>query len=308
MNAARVFPKLFMFLLVLVCAGAFAQVPNPSLESIDNTVINREHVAWPSPESVLDDLRSSNDDTRLKALKLAGLSDEQAHKSIWSQGNDGPSKVIGQAIVTPSQTQLMYASIGDNATQQAILVLNDSVQLTFAAVAVQTGNHWERVAVVSCWCKYDMNLDQDSLAEFASLRGTSETDPAKPKHYEFVVHSSDGGTGVYSQTETHFRVYQNELRNVISFVTRYSNGYPTVQLERRWFTFLAVPDGTLRGVLVEAKGTVVPENSSAIQWTVRGLQDRHLQKITCSAYRWDDKTFRYEFSNEVIPACQAPSK
>jgi hypothetical protein len=308
MNVTRVFPKLFMFLLVLVCAGAFAQAPKSSLESIDNTVINHEHIAWPSPESVLDDLRSPNDEKRLKALKLAGLSDEQAHKSIWSQGNDGPPKVTGQVIVTPSRTQLMYASIGEDATQQAILVVNDSVQIMFAAVAIQKGNGWERVAVVSCWCKYDMNLDQDSLAEFASLHGTSETDLVKPKHYELVIHSSSGGTGVYSQTETHFRVYRNELQNVISFVSRYSNGYPTVQFERRWFTFSPVPDGTLRGVLVQAKGTVAPENFSAIQWAVRGLLDRDLQKIACSAYRWDDTTFHYEFSNELIPACQVPSK
>jgi hypothetical protein len=308
MNVARVLPKLFLFPLVLVCAGAFTQVPKPALESIDDTVIDREHVTWPSPESVLDDLRSLNDDTRLKALRLAGLPDEQAHKSIWSQDNEGPSKVIGQVVVTPIRTQLMYASIGDGATQQAILVLNDSVQLTFAAVAVQKGNRWERVAVVSCWCKYDMNLDQDALAEFVALRGTSETDPTKPKHDELVVHSSGGGTGVYSQTETHFRVYHNELRNVISFISSYRNGYPTVQLERRWFTFATVPDGTLRGVLVEAKGSWLPDKSPEIQWTVRSLLDRHLHKITCHAYRWDEKSFRYDRSNEVIPACQVPAK
>ena len=123
MNVTRILPQYLLFPLVLVCVGAFAQLPKPSLESIDDTVINREHVTWPSPESVLDDLRSPNDDTRLMALRLAGLSDEQAHKSIWSQGNEGPSKVIGSAVVTPNRTQLMYAAIGDDATQQAILVL-----------------------------------------------------------------------------------------------------------------------------------------------------------------------------------------
>jgi len=307
MNVAEI-PKLFLFTFAFFCAGAFVQATNPTIESIDATVIDREHVDWASPEGVLNGLRSSNDETRLNALKLAGLSDQQAHHAIWSQGNEGPSKVIGQEVVTPSRTQLMYASIGDDAAQQAILVLDDSLQLTFAAVAVQKGKRWERVAVVNCWCKYDMSLDQDALAEFVSLRGTSETDPAMPKHYELVVRSSGGGTGVYSQTETHFRVYHNELRNVISFVSRYSNGYPTVQLERRWFTFATISDGTLRGVLVEARGSWPSDKSPKIQWTVRDLRDRHLQKINCTAYRWDQKSFRYVRSNEAIPACQVPNK
>ena len=187
-------------------------------------------------------------------------------------------------------------------------LLDDSLQLTFAAVAVQRGKQWERVAVLSCWCKYDMNLDQDPLAEFVSLRGTSETDSKTPRHQELVVHSSGGGTGVYSQTESHFRVRQNELRTLISFVSSYRNGYPTVTLERRWFTFAQVPDGTLRGVLVEAKGSWPPDKSPEIQWTVRGLLDRHLQKITRLTYRWNEKLFRYERSNDAIPACQVPAK
>ena len=308
MNVATVLPKLFLFPFLLVCACAFAQPTKPTVESIDDTVIDREHVYWTSPESVLNGLRSSNDETRLSALKLAGLSDQQAHQAIWSEGNEGPSKVIGQEVVTPNRTQLMYASIGDDSTQQAILVLDSSLQLTVAAVAVQKGIRWERVAVLICWCKYDMNLDQDALAEFVSLRGNSETDPTKPKHYELVVHSSGGGTGVYSQTETHFRIHRNELRNVISFISRYSNGTPTVELERRWFTFAQIPDGTLRGVLVEAKGSWQPDKSPEIQWTVRGLRDRHLQKISCTAYRWEERSFRYSRSNDVIPACQIPAK
>lgn len=308
MKISSVSGRLFLCVFVTISVGAGSQTTKLPLESIDDTVINREHVAWPSPESVLDDLRSPNDDTRLTALKPAGLSDEQIHKSIWSQGNDEPSKAIGQAVVTPNRTQLMYASIGDDATQQAILVLDDSLQLTFAAVAVQKGNRWERVAALSCWCKYDMNLEQDALAEFVSLRGTSETDPAKPKHNELVVHSSGGGTGVYSQTEAHFRVHHNELRNAISFVSRYNNGYPTVRLERRWFTFATIPDGTLRRVLVEAKGSWPPDKTPEIQWTVRGLRDRHLQTVSCTAYRWDEKSFRYVPSNDVIPACRVPGK
>jgi hypothetical protein len=294
-------------ILLIFSSFASAQGFKPTtIESIDNTVLDREHVSWTSPESLLVDLRSANDEMRLKALKLAGLSDQQAHQAIWSDGHSEPAKVIAQSVVTPRRTQLMYAAIGDDARQQAIIAIDDGGQSLFAAVAVQNGNTWERIAVISCWCKYDMNWNQDGLAEFVSLRQSPETGSPKPTHYELVVHSSGGGTGVYSQTEAHFRVYRNELRSAISFTSAYRNGTAPVTIERRWFTFAPVPDGTLRGVLVEAKGSWPPDNSPPIQWEVRALLDRHLGKITCTAHRWDEKTFRYARTNEVVPTCQSP--
>jgi len=79
-------------------------------------------------------------------------------------------------------------------------------------------------------------------------------------------------------------------------------------LERRWFTTAPIANGVWGGILVEAKGKFAADKVSRIEWDVRTLQDRHLQKITCHAYRWDEKSFRYERSNEVIPACQMPAK
>ena len=290
----------------------FAQTTKSAVESIDNTVIDREHAIWLSPESVLNDLRSPNDETRLKALKLSGLSDQEAHHAVWSQANDGTSKIVGQAVATPKRTQLMYAAIGEDANQQAVIAFDDGSQSVFAAIALQKGSTWERIAALSCWCKYDMQADQDAVAEFVSLHPALEVEPPdKQVHQELVVHSSGGGSGVYSQTETHFRVYHNQLRNVISFTSAYRNGTPTVTLERRWFTFLSLPNvagpDTLRGVLVEAKGTWEPDNAPTIQWDVRALLDRHLGNGTCSAYRWDEKAFRYFRTNETVPGCH-PSK
>ena len=46
------------------------------------------------PESVLADLRSSNDDVRLKALRLVGLTDQQSHRAVWVSVNGGPAKII----------------------------------------------------------------------------------------------------------------------------------------------------------------------------------------------------------------------
>jgi hypothetical protein len=195
--------KLLPGIVVVLSSFTLAQAVKPTIEAIDNTVIDREHVSCPSPESVLNDLRSPNDETRLKALSLVGLSDQQAHQAIWSDGHSEPAKVIGKSVVTPRRTQLIYAAIGDDATEQAIIALDDASQSVYAAVAVRRGNGWERIAALTCWCKYDMRADQDAIAEFVSLRPSPEpAAPEKPRHYELVVHSGGAGTGVYSQTET----------------------------------------------------------------------------------------------------------
>ena len=313
MNLASPACKLLPGILFVLSILAFAQTAKPTVESIDDTVIDREPATWTSPESVLSELRSANDETRLKALKLAGLNDQQAHYAVWSQVNDGTSKIIGQAVVTPKRTQLMYAALGEDASQQAVIAFDDGIQSVYAAVAVHKGNGWERIAALTCWCKYDMRPEQDTVSESVSLRPAIEPgSPDNQIHRELVVHSSGGGSGVYSQSETHFRVYHNQLRNIISFTSAYRNGTPTVTLERRWFTFLSLPNlpapDTLRGVLVEAKGTWEPDNAPTIQWDVRALLDRHLRSVTCTAYRWDEKTFSYVRTNETVPACSPYAK
>ena len=300
--------------VLFLCANCLAQAANP-VEDTGYVAIDRTHMAWPPPESVLNDLRSSNDETRLVALKLAGLTDQQAHEPIWSSGNDSPAKVIGKSVIKVSRTELMYAAFGEDASQQAIVAFEvPSLSSTYAAIAVQKGSRWERVAATNCWCKYDMYVGQDALAEFVSLRPAPGADPTQAMHFELVVKSSGGGTGIYTQYEAHFRIYRNELRQSLVFVSGFWTGDPTgptphwEQLERRWFTTQPVGGSALGGVLVEAKGKFPADKSPVIQWTVRPLLNMHLLQLTCRAYRWDKNSFRYERSSEPISACQVPSK
>lgn len=299
---------------LILCFGGFTQAPKTA-EDTGYVAFDRTHTAWTSPESVLHDLQSPNDETRLRALKLSGRTDQQAHEPIWSSGNDSPAKVIGESVIKIGRTELMYAALGEDASQQAIVAFEvPSLSSTYAAIAVQKGNRWERVAATSCWCKYDTYLGQDALAEFVSLRPAAGADPTQAMHYELVVKSSGGGTGIYTQYEAHFRIYKNELRQSLVFVSGFWTGGPTgptphwEQLERRWFTTQPVGGSALGGVLVEAKGKFPANKSPVIQWTVRPLLDMHLQKITCRFYRWDEKTFSYERSNDVVSACQVPAK
>jgi hypothetical protein len=64
-----------------------------------------------------------------------------------------------------------------------------------------------------------MRSDQDVLDEFVSLRPAAEPARETGQHYELVVRTSGGGTGIY--TQDHYRIFHNELRNVLQFVSRH---------------------------------------------------------------------------------------
>ena len=86
-----------------------------------------------------------------------------------------------------------------------------------------------------------MGSGQDVLDEFVSLRPAAEPPREIRQHYELVVRSSGGGTGIYTEVEDHYRIFYNELRNVLQFVSRHYGSYPTgprpsTTPETRWFT------------------------------------------------------------------------
>jgi hypothetical protein len=207
--------------------------------------------AWPNPETVLRDLRSPDDNTRLNALHLVGLTDEQARPF------DGSG-----SVVHPRQMELRYAAIGDDATLQAILAAQiDEGSLAFAAVAVPRSRGWERIGAFNCWCKYDNN----PLQEFVSVRGS-----------ELVLRASGGGTGLYVQQEVHFRIHGNRPRKVISFESVRRSCAPGVP-------FCTLDNGRFSGnMLVKSREKIgvagAPENAACTpyQWDEKAFFYRRL--------------------------------
>jgi hypothetical protein len=114
---------------------------------------------------------------------------------------------------------------------------------------------------MDCWCKYDMNPGQNTLADFVSLRSAGEPAHGTPQHYKLVIHSSVGSTGIYSQYEAQLRIYGKKLRKSIQFLSRKESSGPTgpwpstVSLKRRWFATAPIAERVWGGILVEAKGT-----------------------------------------------------
>lgn len=123
-----------------------------AITEIGGLEINHEHAAWPSPESIVRDLRSPSEDVRLKALEAVRVPKALMHRAMYSSNPDGTPKVNGSVAIRPEQIELRYAALGSDETQQAVVAVQVS-QYAYAAVATPKGNGWERIAQFSCWCK-----------------------------------------------------------------------------------------------------------------------------------------------------------
>jgi hypothetical protein len=180
-----------------------AQVSKPETKAdLGSLTFSRTHLRWPTPDSLVKDLRADDDQTRLQALALIGAS---------------PS---GDMPGTPLEVELRYASLGSDAQQQAIVGV-DLGPMLFGAVAVHENGVWHRIANFSCWCKYEFG---DLVGDFIHVESGPENG------LELVLRASGGGTGVYSQDEAHFRYYRGELH----LVPRpfFCESFPSVRSDR----------------------------------------------------------------------------
>lgn len=250
-----------------------AAAPQPSSwERIGELRVNRTHAAWPSPESLVREMRSQDKAVRLKALRLVGT---DANEELFADAG-------------PDEIELRYASLGEGRTKQAI-VLVEASSYAYAAVAVPELNAWERIAVFECWCKYE---DFTLLDDFVRVEYTYRGIP------DLILRASGGGTGVYEQTEARFALQGGEQRKVLSFISRRRTcpaGTDTCLYEQRWFR---------SGQLVEAKAGF--EGGLNADWDLANA--RNFKSITCTAYKWDAASFTYMRSGAAHPCRYKPPK
>jgi hypothetical protein len=302
--------------LMAAAVLALSSQPLParaSVEEFGQLNLRREHMKWPSPESVVRELQSQNADVRFKALLSVGVPEKLARRPIYNSAT--PATVIGSEVVKAEQIEVRYAALGSDETRQAIVVAQVGGSYAYATVATPKPNGWERIAIFDCWCKYDAETVVDT---FVSLN--LAPDPLRGNEiprYELVLRASGGGTGIYDQNEVHFRLYRGEMKAVISFVSRISTtSYggpepPRLRVERRWFypsLPVSLSDGRSKyvAVLVESRSkAVVPP--STVYFLIRELQDLYLNGITCRTFQWNQKLFQYD-PVSAPNACKPPEK
>lgn len=113
---------------------------------------------------------------------------------------------------------------------------------------------------------------------------------------------------MYNQDEVHLRLYLGQMKPILHFISRYVTVHlgitkPYLEIERRWFRpgLYGAGQSVLGGVLVEghadlAPNTYPPIEASTYEASIRALESRHLGRLTCRTYRWNDTAFQYESS------------
>jgi hypothetical protein len=299
-----------LFAVTLIASMAYsarAQLAPVFDQSVDDLEISRAHAQWPAPESIVGDLRSTGTQTRLAALHQMGVADDFAYIDEWS--DTAPSHVGGKKLVTPDEVRLTYAAIGDSADQQAIVTMYIAErQRVYAAIATLASGRWQRIGMLTYWCKYD--LPQDVLSQFLQLQPAPYWGGDLPARFELVTHASGGGSGVYGQTETRFRVYHGELVQVFSFNSRYRLCSPGVSppgcmITRGWFYLIPVGN-SLGGLLVKATGKFPANKMLPAYRDVDDMEIGWLQHFQCTTYKWDEQTFGYTKLPRAPDPCVIP--
>jgi hypothetical protein len=267
-------PRTLLFLFAFTLdpsAGGAVPVADADLGPL---TMNYNNVPWPSPESLLENLLAKDYATRDRALSLVGV----------------PQTTEAASFDPPQETELRYADLGVDGTQQVIIGVRRDPML-YGAVAAQVGSRWHRIAAFFCWCKYESG---DLLAGFIHI----QAGPGVGQ--ELVLRASGGGTGVYSEQQSHFRYHQGELHLVFTFVSRHRDCGLTgpephsCEVERRWF-YANYWDSVPGAVLVESRLRVFPGTDPEPEFTsLRELELTHAQKFSCKTYKWDKEKFRYE--------------
>jgi len=287
-----------IFFSLLLLSWPLAAQTSAGDQQADELQLSRVHVGWPTPEILLENLRSTDGPTRLKALTLLG--DPRPQYSINADAKKGIPATTG--VYEPDELELRYESLNDDSDQrEAIVGAVIESSYIYGAVAIQTQTGWERIANFSCWCKYE---DGDLLAGFMQV------DDGPNGSSELVVRASGGGTGLYDQSESHFRVHKGELRTVLSFTRRFRecpwspSGNGVCDGAHRWFHSQAW--GQVQGgVLVESKFRFnIPEDHTPrAEYSIPELERVHAQPPTCTKYVWDEKQFAYTKSS-AAHACR----
>lgn len=269
---------LLLSLPMFLCLPIYAQVStDPANKDFWGLKLSHDHAAWPTPESLVADLRSLDQQTRFAALAALGITDDEAKNR------------------TPNEVLLRYASIGTTDEKQAVIaVWMPSGDMLFGAVAARKGHAWQRIANFSCWCKYEGG---DLLGDFVKVKSSPDD------YFELIVHASGGGTGLYARDEVHFRYYEGELRPVFSFQDRFDECLknPCSSIYR-WF-YPERFDSDAGAVFVEAhvgSSTGPPKAEGPIP----ELQLRNFEAPSCKTYKWNKKNFRYEAFSAGRSPCE----
>jgi hypothetical protein len=293
-------------------SGKTAQKQGPGMfqKEVGSLYSRYDRSTWQSPEAVLADLRSREDDKRLNAFRLLGAADKDAYAFIHGKNEDW------EEVATPWQSELRYSALGDDGIQDAVVAVQVR-NLVMIAVAVPKDEHWERVAAFKSICPSNNTLDSYGSANGSNLIGATvdvgRFQDKGSERYELILSVIDfliEGERVlsfneYVQHEAHFRLYVGKLLRTISFERRTHscrNAQKECSIQRRWFYHqgFGFTHSVAGAILVEAEGVT---RAGAFEPYQTDLEEQDLRFRSCSTLRFNNQAHRFEpFSPAEAPS------
>ncbi|HEX4068153.1 MAG TPA: hypothetical protein VHZ09_19190 [Acidobacteriaceae bacterium] len=271
-----------------------------------------DEAPWPSPELLLRDIQADSESARLSALLLLGADHEDLYEPLHGKNGDR------EEVATPWQSELLFASLGDNATTDAIVGIQIR-NLVIAAVAVPRAGGWERIAAFKCLCpsnntddSYGTNNGNNLLQNTVEVgryvsRGFERHELIVsaiefPVRGDQVVSFSD-----YTQHEAHFGVYAGKLRRTIAFDRRTHPCGAGCTIHRQFFYRQNFgPDHEFAGgILVDAEAPVRPTDDTPCR---TDFEEIGLRISSCSDLIFNEKTYRFEPYSPSEPASTDPCR
>jgi hypothetical protein len=271
-----------------------------------------DEVLWQSPELVLRDLRSDSDTTRLTALRLLGADNDDVYESMHNKNGEW------EEVATPWQSELLFAPLGDDASDDAIIGVQIR-NLVIVAVAAPRAGGWERIASFKCLCPSNNTNDSYGTINGSNLlQNTAEIGRYAStvfERYELILTTIEfpikGDRVVsfseYTQHEVHFRVYAGKLRRTIAFDRRTHPCDAGCTIQRRSFYHQNFgPDHEFPGgILVDAEAPAGPTADAPYR---TDLEELRLRITSCSELMFNEKTCRFEPYSAPRPPLTDPCR
>jgi hypothetical protein len=279
-----------------------AQPRNPPAfdEEVGSLQSRYDRAAWQSPEAILTALQSKKDETRLAAFGLLGAEGHDAYDFRHTKEMDF------EVVADLYQSELRYASLGDDGVQDAIVAVRVRNRILIA-VAAPKNVGWERVAAFRYVCMADLRGNDRELLDSTIAIGRYGNDFFEREELILrpitLLAASRGITPLSTQLqhEVHFRLFAGGLRRTLLFERRRQTcerGRDSCAVTLRSFYHFAFgqPPTIDGGIVVEAYGSGAGFATTSFDTE---LEDRSLSFTSCSALRFNQDTHQFEKSSTL---------
>ena len=263
-------------------------VPDPANAGLGAIQFSAVNFIVSAPQSLIVQLRSSDDRMRTSSLAAIGVPNQY---------------LIRSHVPFPQSVRLDFLALGNTAELDAILTVELDQHLV-STILMPQDDQWHRIATLI----YPTPFSNNTSPTPAPFLRTDHSLLDHP-HYAAIFHAVTSGTnGDFTESEAHLRILNGHAVITMSFPSAERSCDPTHQhpcdLTERWFR----PDNTdpeHRFLLVTATGHIKPQEPGDPVARSETFETAHLRTFMCQPFVFSDAALHFESTAPAAP-CHVP--